>query len=100
MVLKKRKISTHGNETQDPVRSEEKKEVAHFIERNHDCSFIFQSDEESKTKGDDSKMPTEMTDLLPEVLTNLAQNNKVEDMKRFMKLVAEGNFPMENIAYQ
>ena len=45
-------------------------------------------------------MLTEMTDLLPEALTNLAQHNKVEDMKRFMKHVAEGNFPMENIAYQ
>ena len=45
-------------------------------------------------------MHTEMTDLLPEVLPNLAQHNKVEDIKRFMKLVAEGNFPMEIIAYQ
>ena len=45
-------------------------------------------------------MLTEMTDLLPEVITNLAHHNKVEDMKRFMKLVAEGNFPMENIAHQ
>ena len=51
------------------------KEVAHFIEINHDCSFICQTDEESKTKGDDSKMLTAMTDLLPEVRTNF---NKVE----------------------
>ena len=70
-MVKKRKISSHENETKDPVRTE-MKELAHFIERNHDCSFICQSDEESKTKEDDSEMLTEMTDLLPEALTNLA----------------------------
>ena len=89
----------HENENKDLVRTKEIKEVAHFIERNHDCSFICKSDEESKTKRDDSKMLTEMTAILPEVLTNLAQHKKVESMKRFMKLVAEENFPIENIAH-
>ena len=62
-IVKKRKIRRHENETKDPVRSEDIKGVAYFIEINHECSFICQTNEESKTKEDYSKMLTEMTDL-------------------------------------
>lgn len=70
------------------ITTEEIKEVQQLLET------------PSKLTAESSSDYDEMVKLLPMVIKTLEESDKLEDMKRFLQLLADEKFPMQNIAYE
>ena len=87
-IIKKFKFSSTPNESFDMMKE-------HELSSDLSNMSICDTEEDCDTSFDS----VYLTSLIPSVLENLAANNQRDTFLKFNKMLAEGTFPMSNIAY-
>ena len=79
--------------------NEDEDQCIEDIEQELSREFSDMSIEEINEDTEDTSDISYLVSLIPDVLANLATNNQKDTFIKFNKMVAEGTFPMTNIAY-